>query len=349
MKRIGMFFAGLAGLAATTLWAQSDIRRTGQLAMLEGPLPTAVPAQPIAQIANEPLTAAQQKVMAQRNAVRPGMYQFRSLHAGLCARAAGLGSNPPLALASCDRSLDPGLYGTFAILPHPVSGYTIRFNPMRYGFDGMRPFSSGEIGNCLGAARGVVFGAARVDLRACDNAGTDWTRVGADDQRFFLNKVGGNTWEVVFADLGDVPNCWVLRDGGRENNTEVIRWQCNRTPDQLWELVWVEPIPAGYETPLLDQTNWYRTPSGHFSILGAEGLELSGAAYTTFKTANDQGDYCRKRCAELDQCRTWTWTGPNYVINADRAPRCSWRSAIGDPMNRGQQSFADLRSGIVRP
>lgn len=139
-----------------------------------------------------------------------------------------------------------------------------------------------------------------------------------------------------------------LRENGRDDGTGVIRWQCNRTADQVWRLEWMEPIRDGWENDLLTEGGWYRTPSGHFNILGADGLDIQGTVYNSFETANDGGDYCRKRCAELDQCKAWTWTGPGYVANSNDPPRCYWKNTVGDPINRGPQTFGKLRSGIVR-
>lgn len=153
---------------------------------------------------------------------------------------------------------------------------------------------------------------------------------------------------LTSTESGDTSECINLHNGGRGDGTGVIRWPCARTPDQMWELEWLGVVTPEYENDLLRKTDWFRTPSGHFNILGADGLDLTGPTYSSFETINDGGDYCRKRCAELDQCKAWTWTGPGYVAGSNDPPKCYWKSAAGEPINRGPQSFGKLRSGIVR-
>lgn len=333
-------------LPAGLVLAEPGDENVGQVVYTHEPLPVATPAQRVAQPVVTALTDQQKKAIAQGSAVRPGFYRLRSLHSGLCAASVHVLASPPLVANACSQH--EGL-NTFAILPHPAGGYTVRSAPRRYGYQGIRENTAAELGNCLTVARNVLLGAPRIELMPCDVTGTDWTRAGAGDQRFFVQKAGSDTYQVALTEVGDGADCWVLRDGGRDEGTEVIRWQCARTPDQLWQLQWAGPIDAVLEARLLAESNWYRTPSGHFNIRGAPGLDLTGPVYSSFDTADDGGDYCRKRCAELDQCKAWTWTGPGYVTNSNDPPKCYWKSAAGDAINRGPQTFAKLKSGIVRP
>lgn len=343
-KYLALALAALvpAGLAL----AEPGDENVGQVVYTHEPLPVATPVARVAQPVTSQLTEPQKRALAQGKAVRPGFYRFRSLHSGMCGASAHVLSTPPLVTLNC--TTHPGL-ASFAVLPHPAGGYTIRSHPSRYGYDGERLNSASELGNCLTVARNVLIGAPRIELRPCDVTGTDWTRAGADDQRFFISKVGSDTFQVMLAEVGDGADCWVLREGGRNEGTEVIRWQCARTPDQLWQLQWIEPLNTSLEAGLLAATEWYRTSSGHFNIRAVPGIDLTGPTYSSFDTANDSGDYCRKRCAELDQCKAWTWTGPGYVTNSNDPPKCYWKSAAGEAINRGPQTFGKLRSGIVRP
>ncbi len=342
MKRIALALAAFAGIGAGAGLAQTSPENTG-IAVEVAPLPVATPVAGVARPSGTTLTQAQRKMIAQAGAVRPGYYRLRSLHAGLCGSTIGIDDNPPFQLGRCDAHRG---FNNFAVLPHPGTGYTLRSHPTRYGYSQERDNTSSELGNCLTTARNVLIGAPRIELRPCDVTGTDWSRAGAGDQRFFIQKIGSDTYQIALSELGDSTDCWVLRDGGRNEGTEVIRWQCARTPDQLWQLEWAGPLEPALEARLLDQTGWYRTPSGHFSILGADSLDIQGNVYSRFETANDNGDYCRKRCAELDRCKAWTWTGQGLVGNDP--PMCMWMDSVGPTINRGSGTAGKLRSGIVR-
>lgn len=343
-----MTLSALLAASAAAVSAQD----VDQVVHMDGPGVTAVPAQRVAQPASNPLTASQKKAIAQGRGPRPGVYRIRSVLSGRCIVVSGSGTNPPAETWDCENQ-DGWQHGGFnnhwVVLPHPSGGFTLRGHPQRLRFDNERPRRAGEYASCLSVARGVILGAPRIELQPCDTQRGDWVYVGADYQRFFVLPAGGRSNLLASAEAGDASECINLYNGGRGDGTGVIRWPCAQTSDQMWELEWYGVITPNYEEDLLREGQWYRTPSGHFSILGADGLSFSGAPYNTFETANDGGDYCRKRCAELDQCKAWTWTGPGYVINSNDPPKCAWYAAVGEPMNRGPKTFGKLRSGVVRP
>lgn len=353
MKRLLGALALAALVPASLSLAEPGEQDVDQAVYTHEPLPVAVATTPpVAQIANEPLNRHQQQALAQGRSLRPGVYRMRSLHSGLCAVISDTGANPPMETWDCNRDdgwQHAGFNNHWVVLPHPAGGYTLRGHPQRLRFEGGRPERLGEFGNCLTVARGVLIGAARIELRPCDVQNGDWNQAGVNDQRFFIHRESARTHWVSVAEVGDAPECITLRDNGRGGGTGVIRWQCNRTPDQMWEFEWMGPVTPGHEDSLLAEAGWYRTPSGHFNILAASGVDLTGPVYSSFDTANDTGEYCKKRCAELDQCKAWTWTGPGYVANSNDPPRCYWKSAVGEPVNRGPSAIGRLRSGIVRP
>jgi hypothetical protein len=344
------YLLAAAGLLASTIALKAQ--DVGQVVHMDGPGITAQVAQPVAQPASQPFTESQKKALAQGKSPRPGVYRLRSVLSGRCIVVSSNGANPPAETWDCENR-DGWQHGGFnnhwVVLPHPAGGFTLRGHPQRLSFANERPRRAGENASCLSVARGVILGAPRIELHPCDTQSGNWIQVGADHQRFFAMQSGPRTYMLASAEVGDASECVNLNNGGRADGTGVIRWPCARTPDQMWELEWVGVVTPDYENDLLRKTDWYRTPSGHFNILGADGLDLTGPAYSSFETANDGGDYCRKRCAELDQCKAWTWTGPGYVVNSNDPPKCYWKSAPGEAINRGPASFGKLRSGIVRP
>lgn len=296
------------------------------------------------------LSAEQARALNQGLGMRPGVYRFRSLHSGLCASVSETGPNPPLDTWDCDRDDGwnrAGYNNYWVVLPHRAGGYTIRGNNTRLRFAGQRPPGPGELTACMTVARGVLIGAPRIELRSCDPAGDDWTWAGAPDQRFGVRKTGRDTVEIrLQTGNQDSLDCWTLRENGRSGGTGVIQWTCNGTPDQRWEAIWMGPIAPQFEEATLRKAGWYRTASGHFSIARAMGVELVGGGDESFETAADLGDYCAKRCAELDRCRAWTWTAAGYGGNS--APRCNWKTGNPQVVNRGAAARNQVMSGFVR-
>lgn len=232
----------------------------------------------------------------------------------------------------------------FWVLPHPQGGVTIR-TEQPVG-EGEREAGPGQIVNCATVARGVLLGAPRIDFHSCDvePGRSEWRFAGAGDQRFrAVVKPGGN---VTFA-IGE-SNCWALRNGSRDLGTDVLQWECTGGADQVYSLDFVRPLDGGIETSLFPADSWYPTASGYRWIRGAGGVSFQANPYAQFDTANDNGAYCAKRCAELDQCKAWTWMGPGYVANSADPPRCMWFDQVSTAISRGEAMMTKLRSGVVR-
>jgi hypothetical protein len=280
---------------------------------------------------------------------RPGLYRLRNLHSGLCLTVmqppprAGIDPHPEaeyLAQQPCGDSPRQNLY----VLPSFQGFYSVR-TTVQVRLD-PRAAAPGQVVNCATTARMVVLGAARIDVRTCDiqPGQTSWIYAAGPDQWVkLLPRDGGN-----FAISSDQDHCWTPREGSRGAGADMLRWNCHNGPDQVFTFEPTGPMPAGTESALLTATEWYPTAGGYRRIAGAWGIDLTGPVYSSFETINDNGDYCRKRCAELDHCKAWTWTAPDYVINSNDPPKCYWKSAPGEPISRGPQSLNKLRSGIIR-
>lgn len=330
---------GLVGIVVASLGAAAQAQ-FGKPA--KAPMAVAVP------VTGE-LTQRQRQDLYGTPGPRPGLYRIRNLNSGLCLtviRPPARGGIDPypeadyLAQHPCGDAALQNLY----VLPSFQGFYTIRTTvPVRLD---PREAAPGQVVNCATIARMVALGAARIDVRTCDiqQGQTSWTYAGGFDQLVRLLPMDGGN----FAISSDQDHCWTPREGSRGVGTDMLRWNCLYGPDQIFTFEPAGPMPAGTETALLAATEWYLTPGGYRRIAGAWGIDLSGPTYSSFETINDNGDYCRKRCAELDQCKAWTWTAPGYVANSNDPPKCYWKSAPGEPISRGPQSLTKLRSGIIR-
>ena len=303
----------------------------------------------VAQPSYAGLTPAQNRALAMPKGPRPGIYTMRSLHSGNCVIVTGFAgavdTRTRVYQATCpQREANPGYY-EFIFLPHPAGGYTIR--TLIGGGEGGRAEVPGQLSNCLSVAQGVVFGPARIEPRGCEVPnGAGWEGTGAPGQRFYVQPSQG-AWTLVVADYdGDNAQCIAAQGGSSEPQTDYIQWDCNGNADQRFLLTWIGPLAANVEAGTLARSGWFPFGDGPYHLTPANGVDLSGANYAAFETADDNGEYCMRRCAELAECKAWTWTGPGYV-GAD-PPKCNWQHAAGTPINRGPASYAKLISGIVR-
>jgi hypothetical protein len=135
--------------------------------------------------------------------------------------------------------------------------------------------------------------------------------------------------------------------GGTRDLADVIRATCDQAGNQRFTFEWIGPVPAELEQPLLQKFGWFRVLGQSVRISPARAVELSGSGYSTFETAADDGDYCMRRCAELTECRAWTWSAAGYRGAA--TPMCKWHSTIGTASNRGYEAVTKVTSGITRP
>ncbi|MBP6364462.1 MAG: hypothetical protein KA233_11580 [Novosphingobium sp.] len=298
------------------------------------------------------ITPIQRAELYQPRGPRPGLYRMRVLHSGNC-----IGTFPgpwpntqerPVQ-DHCINQVYPTLEANdqlFAFVPHPAGGHTIRV--VRNVAQNGRISVPGQISNCLTVAPGVVIGPARIEARACEVPnGEAWTGAGSDDQRFLVQQMAANAWELRFAGGNvDSPDCIAARGASRESGSDFIKWGCNGNADQRFMLEWVKPFPADLEAATLARTKWFPFADGPYWQSPANGVDLIGPSYATFETIDDKGAYCMKRCAELGECKAWTWSAAGYL--GQPKPMCSWKSNSGRPVNRGRGFYGKVYSGIVR-
>ena len=177
--------------------------------------------------------------MAQtRPPLEPGVYELRPMHVpDLC-----VGAGRKFWTGSCgrydgDAELRQRLLN---VLPHPAGGVTIRPGNLNFvtGQDERYP-------DCATVARGVVSGAADIDVRPCDfpvNA-TSRCEAGAPDQRFALVRVGPGVYEIH----DGAGQCWDVRGQSREFKGRISRWKCDGQANQRFEFRRVGDITATEE------------------------------------------------------------------------------------------------------
>jgi hypothetical protein len=201
------------------------------------------------------LSAAGAAGAADSNAVRPGIYELRPVHgAGRLCIGDGLRGVGDHFYKARDCSASEGqtqvgtrAFLTFAIVPHRFGGYVIR------------PASGFILSStCMTLARGVVLGPPAINDMPCEMPGGATSRrdVGAPDQRFHISALRGGVYEIG-ASNGD---CLDIRDSGGPG-AELIAFECNRQPNQLFELVFKEPL-RGEPRDWLVAEGWYETPTG---------------------------------------------------------------------------------------
>lgn len=329
--------------------AQSD-DNVGQSVSMDGP---GIFQTKLARIGGE-LTAQQRAALFAPRGPAPGVYRLHAVHSGYCLKVnqgSGFDMQERIEQVSCQQGARGAAFDgdqlALALVPAPQGGHTIRtFIDVRYNG---RALAQGQISNCLTSAPGVAFGPARIEARGCDiPAGMGWSDAGSNDQRFLILPLGDGSYRLQFAASNpESPDCVAARGGSREFLADFIRWGCNGNADQRFELEWLGPIPAEREAATLARQNWYPFADGHHRLSKAVDVVLSGASYANFETIEDQGDYCMKRCAELTECKAWTWNSAGYRGAAK--PMCSWKREAGTASQRSAPMLGGVISGIVRP
>lgn len=226
----------------------------------------------------------------------------------------------------------------YAILPSgPL--YTIRRNlPEITQSDPSRLRTCGTIG------RGRVLGLRFLKLDNCtlgEARKLSWESVGAMDQKFLFNPDAFDRQYSIEEAFG-AHDCLSVEGGSNAKGAALIGWKCNRQADQLFELNYVGP-PDNFETTLMETNGWIMGRHGYRAISVAFGVDIPGGNFTQFQTIADDGQYCRKVCANSGaQCKGFTWTAAGVD---DPKPMCYLKSALGQPKYRGTE--ATVISGLL--
>jgi hypothetical protein len=173
-----------------------------------------------------------------RPPLEPGVYELRPMHVpDLC-----IGAERKFWTGSCGRYAGAAelRQRLLNVLPHPAGGVTIRPGNLSFitGLDERYP-------TCATVARGVVPGAADIDVHPCDFPvnSTSWCEAGAPDQRFTLVRVGPSVYEIH----DSTGQCWDVRGQSREFKARISRWKCDGQANQRFEFRRVGDITATEE------------------------------------------------------------------------------------------------------
>ena len=293
-------------------------------------------------------TAAQPISNEQRRAlyglsrgVQPGLYQIRALHSQLClANFEGVITHSNyLAQYPCSDTSRPAL---FAILPHPLGGYTIRL---------VRDRNVGKLTTCTTIARGVIIGPKAIHAWPCDFEpdSRSWCDIGANDQTFLFNRVGPNVFEIGNRGSGDnrVEGCFDIRDQSRAIDGNAVMFDCNQQANQRFELILWGSIFNVDERVCLFDRGWVGAPDGLRRAVPVLGVDLPGMDSKHGATADDQGRSCAQACAEDRTCHSFTWVRPGVqtLPGIEGSPAICWhKSGVPQPL-----SNPNTASGVVRP
>ena len=315
------------------------------------------------------LTAAQKEALLGREPFRPGVYQIKPVHSGLCLSHVWTNGGrvaPFLMQQACPAATAPSTQQAaheFAILPHPEGGYTVRpYGALMVGFaaslfrdyripdeNGVAPVTAERMSLCATVARGVWIGASRIDVHPCDvPAGAPlWVHAGVDDQRFRLASVGGRTYRFQpWTESGSPGQCWSVAGASRQIGQDLVRWECNDGADQSFELIYVRALAAGLEAETLTRAGFSASPDGPRRLPKARGVDLQGGNYFAFETIDDQAAYCASRCLSENACVAYTWKASGFDT---LKPLCELKSSIPTPGYRGDATQSRVISGVIRP
>jgi hypothetical protein len=259
----------------------------------------------------------------------PGEYNIMPA-SGMCAERVSGGSifvAPHLAVGACD----PNLFGQ-----------SLEVSPV--GREGNATSGATNItwritnGNeCATVARGVVFGAPRVDMLGCDNNGPDRNSAGVADQRFTLRPAGTGRVSVVTQD----GRCWTA-EGPRISGKYFIE-PCDGRAGQIFTLERSGGLMTEINRGSASNFGWtnVRTNSVFDRQFRLPQRNLPSGDYAGIATANDQGVQCAILCADDVNCKAYTWVDPR---NRGGTPMCYKKNRINAPV-----ADAMTQSGIIRP
>lgn len=261
----------------------------------------------------------------------PGQYDVQPADAMCLQRVSG-GSifvAPHMAVAACNpelfnQSLEVVPVGRDSVAVNGATNVTWRI-------------TNGN--ECATVARGVVFGAPRVDMLPCDDNGSDRTFAGARDQRFTMLPVGSGRVAIVTQDR----RCWTVEGGNPRVSAKIFVESCEGRPGQSFALTRSGPASTAINQGAAEFFGWTRL-NGSLIFdrqYKLPNLNLPSGDYAGTATANDQGVECARSCAADINCKAYTWVDPR---NRGGTPMCYKKNMINAPV-----TDVMTQSGIIRP
>ena len=156
----------------------------------------------------------------------PGYYRIRGLESQMCVgyKVETVPQVDHFVLKACEPRTDQDIY--VAIIPIRGRFYT-DLDKLRHQLYTVRPYFA--VGNtparklfCATQARGVVFGAPRLDIHRCDfdHDANAWCDVGGSDQRFYFEDQGGSYFIIMDGSWNWTT--WDVREHGHDAGTDLL-------------------------------------------------------------------------------------------------------------------------------
>lgn len=291
----------------------------------------------------------------------PGLYRFRSYYQQLnrvsescLGFVPGAGTEAPrLGLMPCSRP-----EATLAVLSHDGPGNILQ--------------SPGH--GCVTLARGVVLGAARIDVLPCDYVpGLLSAQVSAFDQAWYLNIERSSRWgtnieqrfgmdwgEAFRIGQGTGNKCWEVRPGG-----DVVLNECRHpydvpvtplvpnprrgtrvpgeVPTQSFTIEPAGPLPADLAAQQRE-LGWEIGPLGRMRrAVGVPGFDMPGGDIARLPTADDNGFTCANQCRQNRDCDAFTWVPPGMQ---EASAICYLKGGPRPPIVRNRATVSGLTSWL---
>lgn len=293
---------------------------------------------PVAQPTQSAFSQDELKQVFGDNVPRPGIYSIRAVHSNKClgtsfiSRAlSGVFLNSFITgTCSAPNSTPPN--ASFAIIPNPMGGFTIRslssWNQPDSPNLNVAPYEQ-----CATVSRGVVFGPAAIIFQKCEmpTNGTQSSHLGAEDQRVTFEKVAPKTY-IVHTNNGE---CWDVQNQSLDVGVDIIRWGCTGNPNQKFEFNYIGSITDQTINENLAAQNYFKSSvDGTWRMNYTPNISFTGTPYKSFETQKDNGQECSKICLNDGMCVNWVYNFQDSAIN----PICSLRSNFSSPI-RSQRTI----------
>jgi hypothetical protein len=223
----------------------------------------------------------------------PGFYQIEAVHSGRCLVVAGTipevprgGTRVPhLAQATCPAGGPARAFsmGQVQLVPAPGGAYAL----VPHAGDG-----------CATVARGVVLGAAAIDVLPCDPFAP------APDQAFHVayqrQAEDGSIVELRTAN----GECWDVRDASPNAGAELIRHRCTGARNQAFRLRFANVPSSARARAAAQAGGWFVDPVAQTMVSVAEtpGVDLPGSDIDSFPVDDFAG--CVVPCLANARCRS---------------------------------------------
>ncbi len=205
-------------------------------------------------------------------------------------------------------------------------------------------------GHCAGTARGVAFGAPRIDFNPCDLRPENGNRPefrGALDQ--YVVMVRARQGQYAFRQVDG--RCWSV-GGAVQAGSQLEVQPCDGRAGQQFQLTLQIGVAEPTNHTAAEAFGWINIGQVNDIENGVgapdrfrrlSGLDLGGSDIRAgFWTENDRGISCARQCARESQCRAFTWVqigaqDPDHAI-------CWLKNGMPAPTPN-----PDTVSGILRP